>query len=113
MNGNEQQVFPITQYYVQNVEVPMTLEAGAQEFGVTSVTAKVINEMYYDCAVPFVGGDGMFIPTGTGYVIKDYIEEEDRMKVDVYGDLSMQSLSLNVNISISSTGLGKTTLFMH
>ena len=65
-----QGVFPMCQYFVQNIEVPMTLEAGAKEFAFMSVNITLIGVQ--DSAVPFIGaGDsGAMFRVAEGTVTK-------------------------------------------
>ena len=97
MIDNSQEVFPFTQYYVQNVEVPMKLKAGAIENGHMSVNITLAG--IQKSAVPFVGPDGMFNIT-SGYIIKDYNEDNGRLEIDVYGNLSVKSLSLTMKLAV-------------
>ena len=78
MLSNKQKVFPVSQYYVQNVEVPMMLETGALEFGYTAivVSVPVLGDIYGEATIPFIGGEGMFRNEGT--ITKDYLESTDR-----------------------------------
>lgn len=99
MLGNDQKVFPMSQYYVQNVEVPMTLLAGAKEFGYISVIASKIT---YGTPVPFIGNGSMFVIGENGSITKDYIEDKDRLQIDINGNLSMSSLTIEAGMSINS-----------
>ncbi len=85
-------VFPINQYYVQNIEVPTIFEAGAKE---TLYTSAYAGSMCAGGAAPFIGEGGMFI-VNDGYIVKDYIEDRDRLQVDIYGDITMSSMSVEV-----------------
>ena len=97
MIDNRQEVFPFTQYYVQNVEVPMKLKAGAIENGYMSVNITLAG--IQGSEVPFIGSDGMFNITD-GYIIKDYDEGTGRLKIDIYGNISVKSLSITMKISV-------------
>ena len=84
-------VFPINQYYVQNIEVPVTFEAGSNEYIFTSVF------MSGNCAggaAKFIGDKGMFVAENGGYVVKDYIENRDRMQVDLYGNCTLSAMTV-------------------
>ncbi len=100
MVDNDNRVFPMSQYYIQNVEVPMTLEAGAVENGYMSVAISVIG--IQSSAVPFVGPNGMFNITA-GSITKDYIESEDRLEININGNLTMQSLSISMKLGLLGT----------
>ena len=90
--------FPFNQYYIQNVEVPMTLKAGAVENGYMAVFITLVN--IQGSAVPFIGPNGMFNVT-EGYIVKDYIESTDRLEISVYGKLQMKSLSISMNLGLA------------
>ena len=95
MQDNSNRLFPFSQYYVQNVQVPMKLEAGAVETCVMSVDVSYVGVQ--TSAVPFIApsGDCMFKLTD-GYIIKDYQESTDRLIVDSYGDLSLSPYTITV-----------------
>ena len=100
MIDNSKRVFPFSQYYVQNVEVPMTLEAGAVENGYMSIVVTLAG--IQDSAVPFIGSSGLF-NIDSGKIIKDYNENNGRLEIDVYGTLSIKSLSLSMKLSLLGT----------
>lgn len=85
-----QSVFPVSQYYVQNVEVPMTLMAGATEIVYTGLTASGITA---SASAEFIGDNGMFNPKGS--ITKRYDGTEDRLVFDVEGDAELKNLSLS------------------
>ena len=89
-------VFPMSQYYVQNVEVPMTLKKGAKEFCFMSVTVTLLGEQ--TAAVPFIGTSNCMFILQSGYIVKKYDGSKDRLIVDSYGDLSLSNLTLKVSI---------------
>ena len=94
-NGKTNKVFPISQYYMQNIEIPMTLKYGAEEYGYYSVAVKLLSTNIYNATVPFIGENGMFhLTTTDGEITKQYLAESDRMRIDITGDLAMQSLKV-------------------
>ena len=84
--------FPFNQYYIQNIEVPLTVNTGAKEIGLGAVTAGGLTA---SCAVTFIGEGGMFV-LENGYLIKDYIEAEDRLDIQIYGDSQLSSMSVTL-----------------
>ena len=92
-------VFPINQYYVQNIEVPTKYEAGAIE---TLYTSAFSSSMVVGGSAPFIGDDGMFNVTD-GYIVKDYIENKDRLQVDVYGNIDISSMTVEVSVKVDSS----------
>ena len=95
-------VFPMTQYYVQNVEVPMTLHAGSFEKGYSCTTVTPVSLLgVKGTEVPFIGtGDSNLFTIDSGYVIKDYDEASDRQVYDVYGSLSMKKIRVSMDAGL-------------
>ena len=88
--GNK--VFPFSQYFVQNIEVPLTLNAGANE--------KVFSGVYamratYTTSINFIGNDGMF-KVVSGSFTKDYDEKTDRLILTVNGEAELNTLALKL-----------------
>ena len=87
-------VFPLSQYYVQNVEVPTTYESGAEEWVYTSL---YMSDMVLSASVKFVGSGAMFQPEDGGTLTKTYIGAKDRLQLDVRGNASLSSISLSIS----------------
>ena len=86
-------VFPFTQYYVQNIETLLTLEAGATEYAYTSILVKLGGVQ--SSSVEFIGANGMF-GLNSGYVTKRYDGAADRLILDVYGAVELKSLNIKI-----------------
>ena len=92
-------VFPLSQYYIQNVEVPMTLEAGATEKVYASLYA---GGMTVSTSVDFIGSSGLF-NIKSGSFTKTYIPSKDRMDYTVEGEMELNNLQLKVaTVSVNS-----------
>ena len=85
-------VFPLSQYTVQNVEVPLTLFTGASE---TVYAAVFANDMIYPTPVQFIGNNGMF-KLNSGNLTKTYDGSTDRLIYTINGDAEVNSLSLSL-----------------
>ena len=96
--GNK--VFPFSQYAVQNVEVPLTLHAGASETAYTAVYAiRKINPT----SIPFIGNKGMF-KLVSGSLTKAYDGATDRIIYTIDGVAEVNSLNLKLaGVSVSSS----------
>lgn len=96
--GNK--VFPFSQYAVQNVEVPLTLHAGASETAYTAVYAiRKINPT----SIPFIGDKGMF-KLVSGSLTKAYDGATDRIHYTIDGVAEVNSLNLKLaGMSVSSS----------
>ena len=88
--GNK--VFPFSQYFVQNIEVPLTLNAGANEKVFSGVYAMSTT---YTTSINFIGNDGMF-KVVSGSFTKDYDEKTDRLILSVNGEAELNTLSLKL-----------------
>ena len=85
-------VFPFSQYFVQNIEVPLTLNAGANEIVYSGVYAMSTT---YTTAINFIGDTGMF-KVESGSFTKDYDEKTDRLVFTVNGEAALNTLSLTL-----------------
>ena len=88
--GNK--VFPFSQYFVQNIEVPLTLNAGANEQVYSGVYAM---KSTYTTAINFIGDTGMF-KVESGSFTKDYDEKTDRLVFTVNGEAALNTLALTL-----------------
>ena len=92
-------VFPFSQYFVQNIEVPLTLNAGANEQVYSGVYAMSTT---YTTAINFIGDTGMF-KVESGSFTKDYDEKADRLVFTVNGEAALNTLSLKLaGMSVNS-----------
>ena len=95
--GNK--VFPFNQYAVQNVEVPLTLYAGASETVYSGVNAM---GGIKPTSIPFIADNGMFKLT-SGSLTKAYDGATDRIIYTINGVTELNSLSLKLaGISVNS-----------
>ena len=101
--SNSYGVFPFTNYYIQNIEVPMTMKAGSIENGYMAVKVTLVG--IQGTSVPFIGPSGMF-DIQSGYIVKDLEESTGRLVIDVCGGVDMKNLSISMNM----TGFGNTTI---
>ncbi len=85
-------VFPFSQYFVQNIEVPLTLKAGANEQVYSGVYAM---SSTYTTAINFIGENGMFNVT-SGSFTKDYDEKTDRLVFTINGEAALNVLALKL-----------------
>ncbi len=99
--NDKNNVFPMTQYYVQNIEVPMKLNAGSTEKGYSCTTVTLAGVQ--GAEVPFIGaGDDNLFTIDSGYLIKDYDEATDRQVYKAYGNLSMKKIKVSMRVTAFS-----------
>ena len=100
MHGNSNQVFPINQYYVQNIEAPLTIKKGAAENVYTAVN---MSGKAYPTSAVFIGSNGLF-RISSGNLQKRYDSSSDRLIIDVNGDLSFSNIRISLaGISVDSS----------
>ncbi len=94
MNGGGK-VFIFSQYYVQNVEVAMTIHAGAEEIVYAALYAS-----YTALGLPvtFIGEKGMFNLT-SGTLTKSYDPSTDRLTIDLEGEATVQGIVVSVGFT--------------
>ena len=92
-------IFPMNQYAVQNIEVPITFNSGSTE---TVFTAANVAKQDVTASIPFIGSSGMF-KINSGSVTKSFSPSEDYLKVEIDGDVSVSSITIDVNpVTINS-----------
>ncbi|MFB2020518.1 InlB B-repeat-containing protein [Pseudoflavonifractor sp. P01025] len=101
MYNNSQKIFPLNQYFIQNIEAKLVLESGADEYIYTSIYA---SSMSTSTAVHFIGNtDAMFSVSEGGSFTKQYLPDQDRMEITVDGDARINSLTLSLSgMSVTS-----------
>ena len=91
-------VFPLNQYYVQNVEVPMTLYSGAREYSFTTI---YMSSAAFGSSVGFIGpaNSGSMFTLTKGSVTKWYDGTTDRLMVSSSGDITISGISMSVGLN--------------
>ena len=89
-------VFPISQYYLQNIEVPLTLNAGAKEYACTSVA---MSGSEFGSSVAFIASSGAMFNFKSGSITKDYDEKSDRLIITANGNVTVSSINMSVGTS--------------
>ena len=84
-------VFPFSQYFIQNIESPLTIYSGAEEILYTDIYA---SNSQNGASVTFIGNSGMF-KVLSGSLTKQYDAAQDRMVYTVNGKAELNSLSIN------------------
>ena len=90
-NDFEHGVFPISQYYVQNIEVPLKLKAGASEFVYTSVN--IGGTSVIGAPVEFMGSSDAMFNLEDGYVVKSYDGTTDRLNIEAEGEMNLAPIT--------------------
>ena len=97
MNNNNKKVFPVSQYYVQNIESTLTIQAGAQELTYLTISADGVG--IKSVTIDFIGdsnSNSLFKIANRGTLTKKYDPETDRMTYTTTGSATLASLNLSV-----------------
>ena len=99
MLGNKEKVFPLSQYYVQNIEAALTIQAGAAERTYISISVKVILiDTVKTATIDFIGSDtSLFRIYDGGELTKKYDPKTDRITYTTKGSASLDSLALGIS----------------
>ncbi len=85
-------ILPLSQYYVQNIEVPLTINYGAQEYGYSSV---FMGQQLISSPVGFIGnGEDMMFKLKSGSVTKSYDGDKDRLVAEVNGEIMISPMTI-------------------
>ena len=87
--ANVKKVFPFSQYYVQNIEAPLTIEYGGAEKAYIAAYGENI-------AIGFVGAGGMFELAEGATFTKTYDPATDRISFDISGNASLKGIKMSV-----------------
>jgi hypothetical protein len=93
-------VFPLAQYYIQNIEAPLTMEAGSHEYTCTAVTAL---SSVWDATVEIVGTNSGLFHISSGSVTKWYDPTKDRQMYSISGNTELGAVVVDVSVTISSS----------
>ncbi|MBQ1522658.1 MAG: InlB B-repeat-containing protein, partial [Erysipelotrichaceae bacterium] len=94
--------FPFSQYYVQNVEVPMTFESGSTEYVYSAVY--VSDSVQKLDNVVFLGNNGLF-SISSGSITRTYKSGDDTIHYDVNGNTSLNKISATITVGCTSISL--------
>lgn len=94
--GMKNEVFPISQFYIQNIEVPLTLEAGAKEYGYASIKVTLLG---IQKASPFLfGNSNALFEISEGSITKRYDGTKDRLIIDINGSVNLKTLEMKLGV---------------
>ena len=99
MLNNGEKVFPLSQYYVQNIEAALTLEAGAAERTYISISVSLGPIKSVETAtIDFIGStNSLFRLDSGGRLTKKYDPKTDRVTYTTTGSASLDSLALGIS----------------
>ena len=91
-------VFPMHQYYIQNIEAYLTIHAGATEHSNTGI---VMSKMRFPTSVPFIAQSGAMFNLTAGSVTKWYDGTTDRLHITMNegSQMKVEPVTLEVGSS--------------
>ena len=107
LENNSQKVFPVTHYFYQSIECPVTYRPGSRALGATY--AVVSSMTIGQSAIPMVGTSGsMFIMDDNDvseetWVMKDYNETTDQCVWTINSGASLGNLNIEMKGTVSRT----------
>lgn len=91
--GKKYGILPLSQYYVQNIEVPLTLEKGATEKAFACV---YMSSNIFALPVDFISSNNAMFNLTKGSVVKKYDGVSDRLIVEANGNMSLSPITVTV-----------------
>ena len=89
-------VFPLSQYYVQNIEVPLTIESGAKEYSYTTI---YMSSSDFGSSISFIAPSNAMFNLTSGSVTKRYDGATDRLIIELNGDMTVSPINMSVGTS--------------
>ncbi len=90
------EIFPLSQWYLQNIEAELTVKSGATETGFTALYASSTTASASVSLVGKAGGDGMFRLEDGARLVKTYDPATDRTMFEIYGNSTLSGIILEV-----------------
>lgn len=93
-------VFPFSQYYVQNIEVPLTLYYGAVEYAFMTINVSALGQTITAfSSVSFIAPSDAMFSLKSGYFVKRYDGSTDRTILELYGNMEIAPIELEISIT--------------
>lgn len=98
MVSNSHKVFPLAQYYIQNIEAKTIFHAGSYEYARTAVS---INSQSTATGAQIIGTTSGLFQISSGTLTKWYNSEDDRQMYQLEGNAAIGSVRISVSVIIS------------
>ncbi len=99
-SAKDKGLFPFNRFTIQNIEVATKVDFGAKlnaRYYISTSVAKP-NEV-----LNIIGAKALFEVASTdGYIVKDLDEKTNKLKIDIYGQISTNDISIKVGGTISA-----------
>ena len=93
-------IFPISQYYIQNIEVPLTMHSGAMLDGHAAIE---VDDAPQHASVTIIGQSAGLFRLSNGTITKTYLTQEERCRFDVDGMVTVSTIVLELDYSLDSS----------
>lgn len=100
LTGDGKRVFLFSQYYIQNIEVPFRINSGAEVVAVATVDTGVMDTT---STLTFISSSGAMFNLSSGYAEKRYDGAVDRLVIDLYGDVTMSPIQMEMGTTLGTT----------
>ena len=99
MNDTTHKVFPINQYYVQNIECYLRINYNVQLVVHTGVS--VMNFLFHsETSMNFLGKEGIFtLLNENSYLLRKYDSQNDKVNYDIYGEVNISPITLELKVA--------------
>ena len=99
MNDTTHKVFPINQYYVQNIECYLRINYNVQLVVHTGVS--VMNFWFHsETSMNFLGKEGIFtLLNENSYLLRKYDSQNDKVNYDIYGEVNISPITLELKVA--------------
>ena len=99
-------VFPTDQFSMNNIEVPITINAGSKYMAMTHLILSETDSRkgeHFTPTVGIIGGDDTLLNLKSGYIRKTYNIPNGKMNFDVYGNLELKDLTLQLETYVTAS----------
>ena len=102
MGSNSKEVFPLPQYFIQNIEAKLHIQSGASEYVWTAVSVSS-SAKRPDNEIQLIGSSSGLFQVSSGTLTKWFNAAEDRQMYELEGNMTLGSISMVIYININSS----------
>ena len=102
---NDQKVFPVNQYFVQNIEVPITFAYGAKDLISSAVNVSYLGIQQannVEWITTSSSSNGLFRLASGATVLRKYDGTTDRQIYSVNGNATIDNITISLSVSLKS-----------
>lgn len=100
MNGNSNKVFPLAQYYIQNIESKINFHYGSSETVYTGVTISYVDP---EGSAKIIGASNCLFQLKTGAILTRWFDaSKDRQMYLLNGDATLGYVEVSISVTVDS-----------